>query len=110
MRGLGIKDLILDPGFGFGKTVQDNYRLLEELDVFRKVLGLPILVGLSRKSMVYKVLGTGPEDALYGTTALHMAALQKGATILRVHDVAPALDAIRMWEQLENVRQTSREP
>ena len=60
--------------------------------------------------MVYKVLGTGPEDALYGTTALHMAALQKGATILRVHDVAPALDAIRMWEQLENVRQTSREP
>lgn len=109
LRDLGIKDLILDPGFGFGKSLPDNYRLLEELDVF-KVLGLPILVGISRKSMIYKALGTGPENALYGTTALHMAALQKGASILRVHDVAPARDAIRMWEQLESVRQTSQEP
>ncbi|MBK6948580.1 MAG: dihydropteroate synthase [Haliscomenobacter sp.] len=106
LRGLGIKDVILDPGFGFGKTLRDNYRLLQELDVFN-MLGLPVLVGVSRKSMIYKALGTGPEGALHGTTALHMVALQKGAKILRVHDVAPARDAIRMWEELEYARQTA---
>ncbi len=106
LRSLGAKDILLDPGFGFGKTLQDNYRLLCELDAF-KVIGLPLLVGISRKSMVYKTLGSGPEEALHGTTALHMAALQKGAKVLRVHDVAPARDAIRVWEALENARQTA---
>ena len=109
LRDLGIKDIVLDPGFGFGKTLRDNYVLLQELDVFN-ILGLPLLVGISRKSMIYKALGTGPEGALHGTTALHMAALQKGASILRVHDVGPARDAIRMWEQLDNARQTDLMP
>lgn len=101
LRSQGIEDIILDPGFGFGKTLEDNYRLLGALHVF-KVTGLPLMVGLSRKSMVYKALGNGPEDALNGTTALHFAALQQGAQILRAHDVRAANETIRLWQLLEN--------
>jgi dihydropteroate synthase len=104
LRALGIEDIILDPGFGFGKTLQDNYRLLGALQVF-KVTGLPLMVGLSRKSMVFKALGTGPEDALNGTTALHFAALQQGARILRAHDVRAAAETIKLWQLLENESQ-----
>lgn len=98
----GIHDVILDPGFGFGKTVAHNYRLLGELDRFA-VLGRPLLVGVSRKSMIYRLLGGSPETALNGTTALHMAALLGGAHILRVHDVAAAVEVVRLWEALRGV-------
>lgn len=100
LRTYGQKDIILDVGFGFGKSIRDNYQLLKELHVFQ-MLELPILVGLSRKSMIYKVLKTTPDKALNGTTALHMIALQQGAKILRVHDVAAAQEAIQLWQQLE---------
>lgn len=95
----GIVDVIVDPGFGFGKTSAHNFRLLGELDRLA-ILERPLLVGLSRKSMVYKTLGVTPEQALNGTTALHMVALIKGAHILRVHDVAPAREVVRLWERL----------
>jgi dihydropteroate synthase len=95
----GIMDVIVDPGFGFGKTSAHNFRLLGELDRLA-ILERPILVGLSRKSMIYKTLGITPEQALNGTTALHMAALLAGAHILRVHDVAPAREVVRLWERL----------
>lgn len=92
LRGLGVKDIILDPGFGFGKTLEQNYRLLFEMDKLQ-VLGLPILVGLSRKSMIYQRLGGTPETSLNGTTVLNTVALMKGANILRVHDVREAVEA-----------------
>jgi dihydropteroate synthase len=92
----GLTDLILDPGFGFAKTTEQNYALLDRLDVLTP-LQCPILVGLSRKSMIYKSLGTGPAEALNGTTALHMAALLKGADILRVHDVKEASESITLY-------------
>lgn len=101
LRSLGIKDIVLDPGFGFGKTLRHNYQLLKHLHVFQ-VLDLPVLAGISRKSMVYRPLGTTPEQALNGTTALHMVALQQGARILRVHDVREAREVITCWEQLEH--------
>lgn len=94
-----INDIIIDPGFGFSKTLEQNYRLLRHLDLFQS-LELPILTGLSRKSMIYKVLDKTPQEALNGTTALHMVALQNGATILRVHDVAEALECVKLNEQL----------
>lgn len=97
LRALGVRDIILDPGFGFGKQLEDNYDLLKHLDTFQ-MLGLPVLIGISRKSMVYKTIGGTPEDALSGTCALHFAALEKGAKILRVHDVKAAVDVIRVWE------------
>lgn len=97
----GIHDVILDPGFGFGKTAAHNFRLLNELDRFA-VLERPLLVGLSRKSMIYTTLGVSPEGALNGTTALHMAALMQGARILRVHDVAPAVEVVRLYEALHS--------
>lgn len=97
LRTTGMHDMIIDPGFGFGKTIQQNFTLLNQLSTF-KILGLPILVGLSRKSMIWKTLGADASHALHGTTALHMLALQQGANILRVHDVKPAMDAIVMWE------------
>ncbi len=100
LRALGLKDIIIDPGFGFGKTVAHNYQLLKNLHVLQ-CLDYPIMVGLSRKSMINRVLGIRPEDALNGTTALHMAALQQGARILRAHDVRPAVETIKLWEQLE---------
>ena len=95
LRDLGAKDILLDPGFGFGKTLDHNYELLagmQELSSF----GLPILVGVSRKSMIYKLLGGTPEDALNGTTVIDTLCLQKGADILRVHDVKAAVEAVRI--------------
>ncbi len=86
-----VHDIILDPGFGFGKTLEQNYFLMNNLDVFKE-LGYPILVGISRKSMIYKLLETTPEHALNGTTALNTIALMKGADILRVHDVREAVE------------------
>ncbi len=95
LRNFGQKDIILDPGFGFGKTIDDNFALLKDLDKL-SCMDLPIMVGLSRKSFIYKVLDCQPEDSLAGTTALNMVSLQKGASILRVHDVKAAVDTIRM--------------
>ena len=100
LRALGVKDIVLDVGFGFGKTIAHNYQLLQQLKVFQ-ILGLPILAGLSRKSMIYKVLQTTPEHALHGTIALNMVALQQGAKILRVHDVKAAKETIALWQQLQ---------
>ncbi|NET31397.1 MAG: dihydropteroate synthase [Cyanothece sp. SIO1E1] len=101
LRALGVKDIIIDPGFGFGKQLEHNYTLLRSMHVF-KVLGLPILAGLSRKSMIYRLLDIEPEQALAGTAALHMVALQQGSKILRVHDVREANEVIKLWSQLEN--------
>lgn len=95
LRSMGHKDIILDPGFGFGKTVEQNYALLAELERLQ-VMELPLLVGLSRKSMIYKPLDITPGEALNGTTALHAVALMKGASILRVHDVKEAVQAVRL--------------
>jgi len=100
LKELGIYDVIIDPGFGFGKSVAHNYQLLKKMHVF-KILGLPILAGVSRKSMINKVLKIKAKDALNGTTALHMIALQQGAKILRVHDVKPAVETIRLFQELE---------
>lgn len=97
----GIKDIILDPGFGFGKTVAQNYELLHRLNEF-KVFHLPILAGLSRKSMIYKLLKRNPKQALNGTTIAHTIALQQGADILRVHDVRPANEVLTMLDYLKN--------
>lgn len=99
LKKVGIKDVIIDPGFGFSKTISQNYILLRNLDVF-KTLGLPLLVGLSRKSMIYRLLENKPEDALNGTTALHMVAFQKGANIVRVHDVKQANETRKLYKQL----------
>lgn len=95
LNTLGVADVIIDPGFGFGKTVAHNYELLDGLRSLA-LLHRPILVGLSRKSMINKVLGTKPDEALNGTTAAHMLCLQNGASILRVHDVAEAVQAIKI--------------
>lgn len=95
-RSLGISDLIVDPGFGFAKTIDQNFELLRDLDIF-KTLDLPILAGVSRKSMIHKVLQIKPEEALNGTTVLNTLALEKGATILRVHDVKEAAETIKLW-------------
>ncbi len=100
LRDLGVTDIVLDPGFGFGKTIEHNYTLLRNLHVFGTVTGLPVLAGLSRKSMIYKLLGISPEEALNGTSALHIVALQQGASILRAHDVRAAMEVIRLWEML----------
>ena len=98
-RALGIVDLILDPGFGFAKTTQQNFELLNQLELLN-IADLPLLVGVSRKSMIYKTLDTTAQNALNGTTALHMIALQKGAKILRVHDVKEAKECITLYNQL----------
>ena len=98
-RNLGIHDLIIDPGFGFAKTLEQNYELLKHLEVFQN-MNIPLLAGLSRKSMIYKALETDAQNALNGTTALHMISLQKGAKILRVHDVKEALECITLNQQL----------
>ena len=98
-RKLGIKDVIIDPGFGFAKTREQNFELLRNLKSFRQ-LGLPVLAGLSRKSMIYKTLEISAEEALNGTTALNMFALMQGANILRVHDVKEAKETIQLFEQL----------
>ena len=93
----GIQQVILDPGFGFGKSIEHNYKMLRELRVFKQY-GYPVLVGISRKSMIYKLLNTTPEEALSASSALHMAALLNGADILRVHDVKEALQVIKLAE------------
>lgn len=98
LRRLGVKDVVLDPGFGFGKTLEHNFALLKNLHVFQNVLELPVLAGISRKSMICKPLGIKPGEALNGSTALHMVALQQGANILRVHDVREAMEVIQLWE------------
>lgn len=101
LKSKGIQDIIIDPGFGFGKTIAHNYQLLNHLSVY-KALGMPILAGISRKSMIWKVLKSTPQEALNGTTALHVIALQNGANILRVHDVRPAVEAIQLMKVLED--------
>lgn len=98
----GINDLIIDPGFGFGKTIAHNFKLLKQLAVF-KMLDKPILAGLSRKSTVYKTLGISADNALNGTTVLNTIALMNGASILRVHDVAAAKEAVALTEAYKNV-------
>lgn len=98
----GINDLIIDPGFGFGKTVAHNYALLKHMSVFH-ILDCPLLVGISRKSMIYKVLDNTPADALNGTTVLNTLALQQGAGILRVHDVKAAAEVIRIREYMQKI-------
>lgn len=98
-REFGIADLIIDPGFGFAKTIAHNFQLLGEL-YHLSSFDLPVLVGLSRKSMIYKTLGISPEDSLNGTTALHMAALLQGVHILRVHDVREAMECIALRQQI----------
>jgi dihydropteroate synthase len=99
LRDLGQKDIILDPGFGFGKTVEQNFSLMRDLEKL-SVLDLPLLVGISRKSMIYKTLGCTPDEALGGTTVLNTVALMKGASILRVHDVKAAVDCITITAHL----------
>jgi len=101
MQQAGIKEVILDPGFGFGKTIEHNYQLMNELEKLHQ-FNLPILVGISRKSMIYKLLGSTPEDALNGTTSLNTVALMKGAHILRVHDVKEAREVVQIFKQLRS--------
>lgn len=101
LRTLGVKDLILDPGFGFGKTLKHNYEILDKLEEFQ-LFQLPVLVGVSRKSMIYKLLNETPEEALNGTTAVHAIALMKGAKILRVHDVKAAVETVRIFNALKD--------
>lgn len=96
----GVSDIVIDPGFGFGKTLDDNYRLMAHLDRFKE-LGCPLLVGVSRKSMICKLLGITADDALNGTTALDTFALMKGADILRVHDVRQAVEAVEITGKLK---------
>lgn len=96
---LGLNDLIIDPGFGFAKNREQNFRLLAQLELLHS-LGLPILIGLSRKSMIYKTLGTSPEMALNGSTALHAIALYKGAQIIRTHDVAEARECVQLVQEM----------
>ena len=103
LRDLGAKDIILDPGFGFGKTLEHNYALLDQLEEF-SIFELPLLVGVSRKSMIYKLLGGGPEDALNGTTAIHALALMKGACILRAHDVKAAVETVKIVNAMRQSR------
>jgi dihydropteroate synthase len=98
---LGVNDIVLDPGFGFGKTLQHNYQLLKGLDELT-ILNRPMLIGISRKSMIYKFLNIDPEQSLNGTTVLHTMALMGGASILRVHDVKEAKEAILLYENLKN--------
>ena len=100
LRDWGQKDIIVDPGFGFGKSLDDNYRVLAQLDRLQ-ALRLPVLVGVSRKSMIYRLLDTTPAEALNGTTALHALALERGAAILRVHDVRQAVECVVLCEAMK---------
>jgi dihydropteroate synthase len=95
LRSMGQKDIIIDPGFGFGKTLEQNYEVMQHMERLQ-MLQLPLLVGISRKSMIYKLLQTNPEQALNGTTTLHTIALLKGANILRVHDVREAVECMKI--------------
>ena len=99
LRSFGQKDIILDPGFGFGKTVEENYRIFGELERMQ-MLRLPLLVGVSRKSMIWRLLECTPEGALNGTTVLDTLALMKGASILRVHDVREAVECVKICKSV----------
>ena len=99
LRSRGQKDIIIDPGFGFGKTTEQNFAVLADMERLQW-LELPVLVGVSRKSMIYKTLGVSPDEALNGTTAIHAIALQKGAAILRVHDVREAVEIVKIVKKL----------
>lgn len=101
LRSMGVGDIILDPGFGFGKTLEHNYEMMCRLENFHE-FGLPLLVGISRKSMIYRLLGGTPEDSLNGTTVLNTMALMKGAHILRVHDVKAAVEAVRIFTAMRD--------
>jgi dihydropteroate synthase len=104
LRLKGVSDIIIDPGFGFGKSLEHNYHLMRSLEQF-KILELPLLVGVSRKSMINKVLNCQPEDALNGTTVLNTIAASKGANILRVHDVKEAVECVKLFSKtFENLR------
>jgi len=98
LQNLGVKDIILDPGFGFAKNIEQNFVLLKNLNIFKN-LNLPILAGLSRKSMIYKSLGITAEESLNGTTALNMISLMNGASVLRVHDVKEAVQTIQLYKR-----------
>jgi dihydropteroate synthase len=100
LRSLDVKDIIIDPGFGFAKNANQGFEMMRNLDAF-KVMGLPLLVGISRKSMIWRTLNITADEALNGTTALNMYALIQGAKILRVHDVNEAMETIRLFEELE---------
>ena len=102
LRELGVKDIVVDPGFGFGKTMEHNYQILKHLTSF-SLLELPLLAGLSRKSMIYKYLETDAKQSLNGTTALNMLALQNGAQILRVHDVKAAKETIKLYNYYNSI-------
>lgn len=102
LYALGAKDIILDPGFGFGKTLDENYKIYQHMERLQ-VLDLPLLVGISRKSMIFKLLGGDPTTSLNGTTVLNTIALQKGASILRVHDVREAVEACKIYEKMQGV-------
>ena len=99
-RSFGISDIIIDPGFGFAKTLEQNYEVLHKMELF-SMLELPLLAGISRKSMIYKVLESSPQEALNGTSVLNTIALQKGAKILRVHDVNEAVECIKLVSKLK---------
>lgn len=99
-RSFGISDIVIDPGFGFAKTVEQNYEVLHKMELF-SMLELPLLAGVSRKSMIYKVLENSPQEALNGTSVLNTIALQKGAKILRVHDVKEAVECIKLVSKLK---------
>ena len=99
LRQKGVRDVVIDPGFGFAKTVEQNYQLLSDLKEF-KIIGAPVLVGISRKTMIWKPLGITPDNASNGTTVLNTIALLNGADILRVHDVRNAVEAIKLVSQL----------
>ena len=101
---LGVRDIILDPGFGFGKTLDDNYRLFNRLPQLKQLFPhLPLLVALSRKSMMYRLLGTTPDEVLPSTLALDMLAVDRGAQLIRVHDVKEAVQTMRVWSHLQNM-------
>ena len=100
LRDLGARDIILDPGYGFGKTLEDNYRIYRGAEKLQ-VMDLPILVGISRKSMIFRLIGGDPKTSLNGTTVLNTIALMKGASILRVHDVKAAVEAVKIIEEMK---------
>ncbi len=101
LRGLHINDVVLDPGFGFGKTLDHNYQIMAKLEVFKQLFPEPLMVGISRKSMIFRLLNISPDKALNGTTVLNTISLLKGADILRVHDVREAVEAIKIVEKMK---------
>lgn len=103
LRDLGVNDIILDPGFGFGKSLEENYAILSQMERLN-ILRLPVLVGVSRKSMIFRLIGGTPNDALNGTTVINTIALSKGASILRVHDVRQAVECVKICQELGDKR------